>query len=84
MKRSVFNRLCHNRGDPHYLEAFRQVYDRARRILKETQHNSWMSYLSSITTKTPLAVIFNKVRKISGKFSPTPHPILLSAGEKVA
>ena len=32
-------------------------------------------------TKTPLAEIFNKVRKISGKFSPP--PVLLNAGEKV-
>ena len=45
--------------------------------------NAVLFFLSSITTKTPLAEIFNKVRGISGKFSPPP-PVLLNAGEKVA
>ena len=84
MKRSAFNRFRRNRCDPQYLEAFRPACARARRILKETQRSSWRSYLASITAKTPLAEIFNNVRKISDKFSSPPPPFLLNAGKKVA
>lgn len=83
-KRTAFSRLSRHRGDPYFLEAFRQARARARRTFKEAQRSSWREYLSSITVRTTLAEIFNKVRKISGKFSPPPPPVLLSAGETVA
>ena len=71
------------RGDPHCLKDFRRARTRARRILKEAQRTSWRTDLPSITAKTPLTEFFNKVRKISGKFSPPPPPVLMDAGETV-
>ena len=81
-KRSAFSRLCRHRGDPLCLEAFRRARARARRILRETQRRFWRIYLSSITFRTSLTAVFNKVCKISGKFSPPPPPVLSHAGEE--
>ena len=83
-KRSAFSRLQRHRGDPGCLEAFRRARARARRTLKEAQRSSWRVYLSSITARTPLTQVFSKIRKISGKFSPSPPPVLLHTGEEVA
>ena len=83
-KRAAFSRLRRNRGDPHCLEDFRKARARARRTLKEAQRGSWRTYLSSITSRTPISEVFNKVRKICGKFSLSPPPVISHAGDKVA
>ena len=83
-KRAAFSRLRRHRGDPHCLEAFKQTRARTRRILKEAQRKSWKSYLSSINSRTPLTEVFNRVRKIAGKFSAPPPPVLSHVGETVA
>ena len=66
------------------MEAFKQTRARTRRILKEAQRKSWKSYLSSINSRTPLTEVFNRVRKIAGKFSAPPPPVLSHVGETVA
>lgn len=83
-KRAAFSRLRRHRGDPQCLEAFRQARARARRTFKEARRSSWKAYVSSITNRTPLTEVFNRVRKISGKFSPPPPPVLSLAGDTVA
>ena len=83
-KRAAFSRLRRHRGDARCLEEFRKARARARRTLKEEQRGSWKVYLSSITVRTPISEVFNKVRKISGKFSPSPPPVLSHAGDTVA
>ncbi|MPC37595.1 hypothetical protein E2C01_031082 [Portunus trituberculatus] len=83
-KREDFFRLRRHRGDPHCMEAFRGCRARARRVLKEAQRASWKAYVSSINASTPLTDVFNKVRRIAGKYSATPQPVLLSAGRTVA
>ncbi|MPD07009.1 hypothetical protein E2C01_102850 [Portunus trituberculatus] len=66
------------------LEAFRRCRARACRVLKEAQRVSWKAYVSSIDVRTPLTDVFNKVRRIAGKYSAPSPPILLSAGRTVA
>ena len=83
-KNAAFARLQRHRGDPHCLVAFKRARARARRTLKEAQRSSWKSYVSSITARTPLTKVFNRVRKIAGKFSASPPPVLSHAGETVA
>ncbi|MPC74727.1 hypothetical protein E2C01_069101 [Portunus trituberculatus] len=79
-KRAAFSRLQRHRGDPQCLEAFRHCRARAHRVLKEAQRASWKAYVSSINGHTPLTDVFNKVRRIAGKYSAPPQPVLLSAG----
>ena len=83
-KRAAFSRVQRHRGDQQCLDAFRRARAWARRTLKTAQRDSWKAYVSSITARTPLTQVFNRVRKISGKFSPPPPPVLLHAGETVA
>ena len=82
-KRVAFSRLRRHRDDPYCLDAFRKARAHALRVLKEARRNSWKNYVS-ITVRTPLTAVFNKVRKFSGKFSPPPPPVLLHAGNTVA
>ena len=64
-RHSAENLVCFQR-----LKALcRVTFNRARRA-------SWMAYLSSINSRTSLHKIWKKVQKISGKFSPTPMPVL--------
>ncbi|MPC64662.1 hypothetical protein E2C01_058781 [Portunus trituberculatus] len=81
-KPAAFSRHQH-RGDPQCLDAFRRCRVRARRVLKEAQRVSWKAYVLSINVHTPLTDVFNKVRRIAGKY-PAPSPPVLSAGRTVA
>lgn len=83
-KRAAFSRLKRHRGDNFCLEYFRRARAKARRTLKSAQRTSWRSYVSSLNSRTPLNAVFNRVRKISGKFTPPPPPVLLRSGEPVA
>ncbi|MPC35497.1 hypothetical protein E2C01_028921 [Portunus trituberculatus] len=57
---------------------------RARRVLREAQRASWKAYFSSINVHTLLTDVFNKVRRIAGKYSAPSPPIVLSAWRTVA
>ena len=54
----------------------------AKRILKNARNNSFINYLSSINSETPLNQIYKKVAKISGKYTPTPLPALRTNGNQ--
>ncbi len=82
-KRAAFSRLRRHRVDPHRLYAFRRAHFHARRVFKETRRTSWKSFVSSINSRTSLTQVWNRVRKISGKFT-APSPILLDTGRIVA
>ena len=56
--------------------AFKKARARFRRQLKKARRDSWKAFLSTVTWKTPLSQIWNKVRKIAGKFTPSPLPVL--------
>jgi len=62
-------------------------YNRARArckyIFKQSRKSSWESYVSSINENTSQTEIWKKVKKISGKFTVTPSPILKTADGRV-
>ena len=37
---------------------------------------SWLFYINGINSKTPARLIWKKIRKLSGKFVPSPTPCL--------
>ena len=55
-----------------------------RLIIKKSRKNCWSIFLSSINAKTPLILVWKKVRKISGKFVPSKPPVLKINNEKIA
>ena len=47
-----------------------------RHYYKKAKKESWLYYINGINSKTPLSVVWRKVRKLSGKFIPSPLPNL--------
>ena len=83
-KRTAFSRLRHHRGDPQYSVAYKRARARARRGVKEARRKAWASYVNSLNSQTPLTQVWNRVRKISGKFPAPLPPVLQDNGMKVA
>ena len=56
------------------------IYQRAvaknRKYIKEAKQKSWQEYISGIDSNVPSSKIFNKIRKLTGKYIPSPSPIL--------
>ena len=56
------------------------IYQRAlakqRNFYKRRKRESWMYYINGITSKTPTPTVWKKIRKLQGKFVPTPLPTL--------
>ncbi|MPC88070.1 hypothetical protein E2C01_082960 [Portunus trituberculatus] len=52
--------------------------------MKEAQRASWKAYVSSINARTPLTDVFNKLRRIAGKYSAPPpaHRFCCRLGER--
>lgn len=73
-------RTCFRRYLRSPCEANRISYARAKakqkRIFKKAKRLSWRKYISELTTKTPSSQIWNRIRKLQGKFTPSPLPIL--------
>ena len=51
-----------------------------RKYFKKIKKDSWICYINGINSKTPSRLVWNKIRKLSGKFIPSPTPTLESNG----
>ncbi|GFW21959.1 putative RNA-directed DNA polymerase from transposon X-element [Trichonephila clavipes] len=56
---------------------------RARKIHRQRTRESWIKYVSNITCSTSSKEVWNKIRKLSGKYSASPVSILGSNGVSV-
>ena len=58
----------------------KSIYQRAmakqRNYFKKVKKESWLFYINGINSKTPSRLIWKKIRKLSGKFVPSPTPCL--------
>ena len=81
--RAAFTRYRRHKC-PHYLISFKKARARFRRQIKTARRESWKLFISSITWKTPISQVWNKIRKIAGKYIPKPPPVLQINGLKVA
>lgn len=82
-RRRAFGRYKRHKTD-FYRAAYKQARARARRTLKEARRASFRSFLSSLTCQTPMSKVWKRVRRISGKYTPTPPPVLNINGTVVA
>jgi hypothetical protein len=72
-KFSIANKIAYNRSKA-----------QNRYIIKKSRRESWQEFVGSINSRTSLHSAWKKAAKISGKFSPTPTPVLkLPTGETV-
>ena len=58
------------------LITFQRLRAICRVIFRRAKRESWQAFLSSINSRTSLHKIWKRVRKISGKFSPSPSLLL--------
>ena len=81
--RAAFTRYRRHRCS-HYLISFKKARARFRHQIKTARRESWRIFISSITWKTPISQVWNKLRKIAGKYVPKPPPVLELNGSEVA
>ena len=55
---------------------YKRALARKRKYFKEAKRKSWQDYISQIDTNTPVTKVWNKIRKLSGKYVPPPLPSL--------
>ena len=64
--------------------AYARALAKQKKIFKEAKRNSWKKYISKLTTKSTNSEVWNKIRKLQGKFVPSPLPILHVNGNEVS
>ena len=52
-----------------------------RKVYKNARKQSWIKYISTLTSRTPTKQVWHKLKKIEGKFNPKPQPILQKDGQ---
>ena len=87
-------RKCYRRYKNNASPATKLIYQRAkakqRKYFRKVKKESWLFYINGINSKTPSRLIWRKIRKLSGKFVPSPSPtikindVLISDPEEVA
>ena len=55
---------------------FKKARAQARRATREAKRASWRTYVSGINRFTPLTQVWQRIQRISGKYQPTPTPVL--------
>ena len=73
-------RKCYRRFRNNPSATTKTIYQRAmakqRKYFKKVKKESWICYINGINSKTPSRLIWKKIRKLSGKFVPSPTPTL--------
>ena len=73
--RAAFTRYRRNKCI-HYLVSFKKARARFRYQVRQAKRQSWVRFLSTINWKTTLSEVWNKIRKIMGKYIPSPQPVI--------
>ncbi|GFT64956.1 RNA-directed DNA polymerase from mobile element jockey [Trichonephila clavipes] len=68
---------------PYNMIAFNKARARARKIHRQRKRETWIKYVSNITCSTSSKEVWNKIRKLSGKYSTSPVFMLVSNGVSV-
>ena len=65
-----------NSGSTQSKIIYKRALAKQRKYFKKSKRESWLYYINGINSKTHLSVVWRKVRKLSGKFVPSPSPVL--------
>ena len=55
---------------------YRRALAKQKKIFKQARRESFIKYISELKNDSPLNLVWNRIRKLQGKFSPSPLPIL--------
>ena len=56
---------------------------RYRKVLKDSRRESWRTYVSSINSNTPIDEVWQRIRKMKGKYKPHSPPVIKIEGQLV-
>ena len=73
--RSAFKSMKRN-PNPTTVMIYRRRLAKKVRTYRQAKEKSWSAYISTLTAKTPSSKIWQKIRKLSGKYTPRPYPSL--------
>ena len=65
-----------NSGSPQSKLIYNRAVAKQRKYFKKAKRDSWLYYINGINSKTPMRVVWRKIRKLSGKYVPAPLPTL--------
>ncbi|GFV87622.1 probable RNA-directed DNA polymerase from transposon X-element [Trichonephila clavipes] len=68
---------------PDNMIAFNKARARARKVHRQRKRETWIKYVSNITCSTSSKEVWNKIRKLSGKYSASLVSMLVSNGVSV-
>ena len=81
-------RKCYRRYKSSPSTTNKTIYQRAmakkRKYFKKVKKESWIFYINGINSKTPSRLIWRKIRKLSGKYIPSPAPCLKINGNLIS
>ena len=80
--RAAFTRYRRNPCDS-YLISYKKLRARFRYQVKQAKRLSWVNYISTITWKTTLSEVWTKIRKITGKYTPSSPPVIKENGSLI-
>ena len=73
--RTALTRVRRHRTEENLI-AYKKCRAQFRRTMKAARRQSWVSFVSTINKRTPTTTIWKKIRKIAGKYIPSPPPVL--------
>ena len=81
--RASYTRYRRHKCD-YYRVEFRKARSTFRLTIKVARKESWCTFISSINSKTPLSLVWKKIRKVAGKYIPSQPPVLKINGVNFA
>ena len=55
---------------------YKRALAKKKKTFKQARRESFIKYISELKYDSPLSLVWNRIRKLQGKFSPSPLPIL--------
>ena len=80
--RRALTRCRRHRTDEN-LTNYKKCRAQFRRAMKAASRQSWSAFITNINSRTPQSTIWKKVRKVAGKYTPSPPPVLKVGGQLV-
>ena len=63
---------------------YRRALAKQKRTFKQARRESFIKYISELKYDSPLSLVWNRIRKLQGKFAPSPLPVLKVEGVLVS
>ena len=63
--------------------AFKKARARARRVVQDAKRVSWRNYVNQLNRFSPLSQVWSRIKRLSGRYSAPPLPVLEVRGEQV-